>query len=46
MANIENPHEDLLYKIAISPVPGIGSITAKSLIGYCGSARQHRIIPS
>ena len=40
MANIENSHEDLLYKIAISLVPGIGSITAKSLIAYCGSAGQ------
>ncbi|MCL4481149.1 MAG: DNA-processing protein DprA [Bacteroidetes bacterium] len=40
MANIENPPEDLLYKIAISLVPGIGSITAKSLIAYCGSAGQ------
>ncbi len=40
MANIENPSEDLLYKIAISLVPGIGCITAKSLIAYCGSAGQ------
>lgn len=38
MANIEYPSEELLYKIAISLVPGIGSITAKSLIAYCGSA--------
>ena len=37
---IENPQEDLLYKIAISLVPGIGHITAKSLIAYCGSAGQ------
>ncbi len=40
MANIENPPEDLLHKIAISLVPGIGCITAKSLIAYCGSAGQ------
>ena len=40
MVNIENPPEDLLYKIAISLVPGIGCITAKSLIAYCGSAGQ------
>lgn len=40
MANIENPSEDLLYKIALSLVPGIGCITAKSLIAYCGSARK------
>ncbi|MEI6277626.1 MAG: DNA-processing protein DprA [Prolixibacteraceae bacterium] len=40
MANIENPPEELLSKIAISLVPGIGSITAKSLIAYCGSAAQ------
>ena len=40
MANIENYPEDLLYKIAISLVPGIGSVTAKSLIAWCGSAGQ------
>ena len=40
MFNIENSQEDLLYKIAISLVPGIGCITAKSLIAYCGSAGQ------
>ena len=28
------------YKLAISLVPGIGCITAKSLIAYCGSAQQ------
>ncbi len=31
---------DLLYKIALSLVPGIGSVTAKSLIAYTGSAEQ------
>jgi DNA processing protein len=30
--------EDLLYKIALSLIPGIGSVTAKSLIAYAGSA--------
>jgi len=35
----ENQNE-LLYKIALSLVPGIGSITAKSLITACGSAVQ------
>ncbi len=38
MSNFNHPQEDLLYKIAISLVPGIGCITAKSLIAYCGSA--------
>ncbi len=40
MSNFNHPHEDLLYKISISLVPGIGCITAKSLIAYCGSAAQ------
>ena len=40
MDNPENSLEDLRYKIAISLVPGIGCITAKSLIAYCGSAGQ------
>jgi DNA processing protein len=31
---------DLLYKISLSLIPGIGSITAKSLIAYTGSAEQ------
>ncbi len=31
---------DLLYKIAISLIPGIGCINAKSLIAYCGSAEK------
>lgn len=29
--------EDLLYKIAISLIPGIGSVTARNLIAYVGS---------
>lgn len=39
MTDIENSSE-LLHKIALSLVPGIGSITAKSLINSCGSAEQ------
>ena len=30
--------DDLVYKIALSLIPGIGSITAKSLIAYTGTA--------
>lgn len=40
MSNFNHPQEDLLYKIALSLVPGIGCITAKSLIAYSGSAAQ------
>lgn len=32
--------DELIHKIAISLIPGIGSITAKSLIAYTGSAEQ------
>jgi len=32
--------DNLIYKIALSLVPGIGSVTAKSLIAYTGSAEQ------
>jgi len=32
--------DDLIFKIALSLVPGIGSVTAKSLIAYTGSAEQ------
>ncbi|MCK9639048.1 MAG: hypothetical protein M0R39_03990 [Prolixibacteraceae bacterium] len=46
MFNIDHSTEGLLYKIAISLVPGIGSVTAKSLIAYCCSAGQHRVNPS
>ena len=38
MDHIDNFQEELLYKIGLSLVPGIGCITAKSLIAYCGSA--------
>lgn len=33
---MENP-DDLLYKIAISLIPGIGPVTARTLIAYTGS---------
>lgn len=33
-------NEDLLYNIAITELQGIGDISAKKLIAYCGSARQ------
>jgi len=32
--------EDLSFKIALSLIPGIGSVTAKSLIAYTGSAEK------
>ena len=32
--------EDLIHKIALSLIPGIGSVTAKALIAYTGSAEQ------
>ena len=28
--------KDLVYKIALTQIPGIGSVLAKNLIGYCG----------
>lgn len=31
--------EDLLYKIAITRIPSVGSVTARNLISYCGSPR-------
>lgn len=30
---------DLVYKIAITKIPLVGAVTAKSLISYCGGAR-------
>ncbi len=30
-------HDNLAYKIAISLIPGIGSVTARNLIAYVGS---------
>ena len=38
--NSSESQNELLFKIALSLVPGIGSITAKSLITACGSAVQ------
>lgn len=35
-----NLPEDLLYKIAISLIPGIGPVTARTLIAYTGSAES------
>jgi DNA processing protein len=32
--------DDLIHKIALSLIPGIGGVTAKSLIAYTGSAEQ------
>ena len=32
--------DNLIHKIALSLIPGIGSVTAKSLIAYTGSAEQ------
>ena len=32
--------KDLVYKIALTQIPGIGSVLAKSLIGYCGGVNQ------
>ena len=32
--------EDLLYKIALVKVPGIGSVNARNLLSYCGSAQE------
>ncbi len=32
--------KDLVYKIALTQIPKIGSVTAKSLIGYCGGVEQ------
>lgn len=32
--------KDLVYKIALTQIPGIGSVLAKNLIGYCGGVRD------
>jgi DNA processing protein len=31
---------DLLYKIALTKIMGVGGITARQLVSYCGSAQQ------
>lgn len=36
--NLMKSERDLIYKIALSQIKGIGDITAKKLISYCGSA--------
>ncbi|MFT6745412.1 MAG: DNA processing protein, partial [Bacteroidia bacterium] len=28
--------KDIVYQIALTKIPGIGSVLAKNLIGYCG----------
>ncbi len=33
-------NDSLLYNIGITLLPGVGSITAKNLIAYCGSAEE------
>lgn len=32
--------KDLVYKIALTQIPGIGSVLAKSLIAYCGGVAE------
>ena len=32
--------EDLLYKVALTRIPRVGSVTARTLVAYCGSARS------
>jgi DNA processing protein len=31
---------NLVYKIALTQIPGIGSVLAKNLIGYCGGVKE------
>ena len=31
---------DLLYKIALTKINGVGSITARQLVSYCGGAKE------
>ncbi len=33
-------YDDLLYKLAITFIPGIGDVLAKNLVSYCGSVEQ------
>jgi DNA processing protein len=33
-------HDELLYQVALGMTPGIGGITAKKLISYCGGAEN------
>lgn len=32
--------DEKIYQVALSMVPGIGDITAKTLVSYCGSAKE------
>jgi DNA processing protein len=32
-----NVHSSLIYKIALTHIPGVGPVLAKNLLGYCGS---------
>jgi DNA processing protein len=32
--------DDILYKIALSIIPGVGGVTARKLISYCGSVEN------
>lgn len=32
--------KDLVYKIALTKVPGVGSVLAKSVVGYCGGVKE------
>ena len=36
---MQDIHEELLYRIAITMLPQVGAITAKNLISYCGGAK-------
>jgi DNA processing protein len=33
-------NEDWLYKIALSKIPGVGGVTARNLVSYCGGVEQ------
>jgi DNA processing protein len=37
---MNNTDEQIIYLLALNMIPGIGSITAKKLIAYCGSAKS------
>ena len=39
-----NYESDLIYKIDISQIKGVGDITAKKLISHWGSAENHRFV--
>ena len=33
-------HEELIYRIGVTLIPGIGDVLAKKLIAYCGGAKE------